>query len=98
MVDLIEISLGIVAFTLIVNLMIFVILFARTRLVSTGDVKVEINGDPDKTITVPAGGKLLQTLADQNLFLSSNIFLKLRVLTRSSISSTQIIDFKLGNL
>ena len=71
MVDLIEISLGIVAFTLIVNLMIFVILFARTRLVSTGDVKVEINGDPDKTITVPAGGKLLQTLADQNLFLSS---------------------------
>ena len=38
MVDLIEIVLGIVAFTLIVNLMIFVILFARTRLVSTGDV------------------------------------------------------------
>ena len=46
MIDLIEISLGIVAFTLIVNLMIFVILFARTRLVSTGDVKVEINGRP----------------------------------------------------
>ena len=71
MVDLIEIVLGIVAFTLIVNLMIFVILFARTRLVSTGDVTVEINGDPEKTITVPAGGKLLQTLAEQDLFLSS---------------------------
>ena len=71
MVDLIEIVLGIVAFTLIVNMMIFVILFARTRLVSTGDVTVEINGDPEKTITVPAGGKLLQTLADQDLFLSS---------------------------
>ena len=56
MVDLIEIVLGIVAFTLIVNMMIFVILFARTRLVSTGDVTVEINGDPEKTITVPAGG------------------------------------------
>ena len=71
MVDLIEIVLGIVAFTLIVNMMIFVILFARTRLVSTGDVTVEINGDPEKTIKVPAGGKLLQTLADQDLFLSS---------------------------
>ena len=71
MVDMIEIALGIVAFTLIVNLMIFVILFARTRLVSTGDVTVEINGDPEKTITVPAGGKLLQTLAEQDLFLSS---------------------------
>jgi Na+-transporting NADH:ubiquinone oxidoreductase subunit F len=56
MVDLIEIVLGIVA---------------RTRLVSTGDVTVEINGDPEKTITVPAGGKLLQTLAEQDLFLSS---------------------------
>ena len=71
MIDLIEIVLGIVAFTLIVNMMIFVILFARTRLVSTGDVTVEINGDPEKTITVPAGGKLLQTLAEQDLFLSS---------------------------
>jgi Na+-transporting NADH:ubiquinone oxidoreductase subunit F len=40
-------------------------------LVSTGDVTVEINGDPEKTITVPAGGKLLQTLAEQDLFLSS---------------------------
>ena len=60
MIDLIEIIFGIVAFTLIVNTMIFVILFARTKLVSTGDVTVEINGDPENTITVPAGGKLLQ--------------------------------------
>ena len=71
MVDTIEIILGIVSFTIIVNLMIFVILLARSRLVSTGDVTVEINGDPEKTISVPAGGKLLQTLAEQNLFLSS---------------------------
>ena len=71
MIDLIEIIFGIVAFTLIVNMMIFVILFARTKLVSTGDVTVEIIGVPEKTITVPAGGKLLQTLAEQDLFLSS---------------------------
>ena len=71
MVNTIEIILGIVSFTIIVNLMIFVILLARSRLVSTGNVTVEINGDPEKTISVPAGGKLLQTLAEQNLFLSS---------------------------
>ena len=46
MIDTIEIILGIVSFTIIVNLMIFVILLARSRLVSTGDVLVEINGDP----------------------------------------------------
>ena len=71
MINTIEIILGIVSFTIIVNLMIFVILLARSRLVSTGDVSVEINGDPERTISVPAGGKLLQTLADHNLFLSS---------------------------
>ena len=57
MVDTIEIILGIVSFTIIVNLMIFVILLARSGVVSTGDVTVEINGDPEKTISVPAGGK-----------------------------------------
>ena len=66
-----DLIFGIVTFALIVNLMIFVILFARSRLVSTGDVTIEINGDQDKVIKVPAGGKLLQTLASENLFLSS---------------------------
>jgi Na+-transporting NADH:ubiquinone oxidoreductase subunit F len=40
-------------------------------MVSSGDVTIEINGDPEKTITVPAGGKLLQTLADKGVFLAS---------------------------
>jgi Na+-transporting NADH:ubiquinone oxidoreductase subunit F len=66
-----DLIFGIATFALIVNLMIFVILFARSRLVSTGDVIIEINGDQDKAIKVPAGGKLLQTLASENLFLSS---------------------------
>ena len=66
-----EIVLGILAFTVVVNLMIFVILGARRFLVSTGDINIEMNEDPDRSIVVPAGGKLLQTLAAQNLFLSS---------------------------
>ncbi|MBA4265698.1 MAG: NADH:ubiquinone reductase (Na(+)-transporting) subunit F, partial [Comamonadaceae bacterium] len=45
--------------------------YARTHLVSSGDVRIEINGDPERTLTVPAGGKLLQTLANEGIFLSS---------------------------
>ena len=67
----IEIILGIVSFTIIVNVMVAIILLARSQLVSTGDVTIEINDDPNQKITVPAGGKLLQTLAANNLFLSS---------------------------
>ncbi|GAA4651652.1 NADH:ubiquinone reductase (Na(+)-transporting) subunit F [Kistimonas scapharcae] len=65
------IILGVVMFTLIVLSLVAIILAARSRLVSTGDVTIEINGDPTKTITAQAGGKLLQTLAGQGIFLSS---------------------------
>ncbi|MAT93954.1 MAG: NADH:ubiquinone reductase (Na(+)-transporting) subunit F [Halioglobus sp.] len=60
---------GVGMFTAIVLLLVLVILFARARLVSSGDVNIEINGE--KTITVPAGGKLLQTLSESNIFLAS---------------------------
>ncbi len=60
---------GVGMFTAIVLALVMVILLARSRLVSTGDVSIEINGE--KTITVPAGGKLLQTLGDADLFLAS---------------------------
>jgi Na+-transporting NADH:ubiquinone oxidoreductase subunit F len=40
-------------------------------MVSSGNVTIEINDDPEKAITVPAGGKLLQTLADKGIFLAS---------------------------
>jgi len=54
-----------------VMLLVSLILVARARLVSSGDVQIEINGDPERTLTVPAGGKLLNTLADAGIFLSS---------------------------
>jgi Na+-transporting NADH:ubiquinone oxidoreductase subunit F len=65
------IILGVVMFTGTVLALVAVILMARARLVSSGDVKIEINGDPEKTVTVPAGGKLLGTLAEQGIYLSS---------------------------
>jgi len=66
-----EIFLGILVFTLAVNTMVFIILAARKALVATGNVAIQINEDLDRSIIVQAGGKLLQTLASQNLFLSS---------------------------
>lgn len=65
----IEIILGVVMFTAVVLALVAIILGARSKLVNSGDVTIEINGE--KTITVPAGGKLLQTLASNNLFLAS---------------------------
>ncbi|MFC0269370.1 NADH:ubiquinone reductase (Na(+)-transporting) subunit F [Kushneria aurantia] len=71
MVDTSVILLGVVMFTLIILALVGIILTARSRLVSSGDVTIEINGDPESTITTQAGGKLLQTLAGNGIFLSS---------------------------
>ncbi len=71
MVDINTIIAGVVMFTLVVMALVALIIFARGRLVSTGAVTIEINGDPERAITVPAGGKLLNTLAEDGVFLSS---------------------------
>ena len=66
-----DILLGVITFTLAVNLMILFILASRKFLVASGNIEIEMNEDPDRTLSVPAGGKLLQTLASENMFLSS---------------------------
>ncbi len=65
----IEIILGVAMFILVVVALVLVILSARAKLVSSGDVNIEINGE--KTITVSAGDKLLQTLGNNGIFLAS---------------------------
>jgi len=67
----IDLLLGVVSFTGIVLLLVFIIMAARSQLVSTGQVSIEINGDSANAIKVPSGSKLLQTLADHKIFLSS---------------------------
>ncbi len=64
-----QIILGVIMFTLIVLLLVAIILSARSQLVSTGSIKIEINGE--KIIEAESGGKLLQTLASNDVFLSS---------------------------
>ncbi|MBT7795830.1 MAG: NADH:ubiquinone reductase (Na(+)-transporting) subunit F, partial [Gammaproteobacteria bacterium] len=52
--NVIEVVLGVSMFTGIIMMLVFVILYARRLLVSTGEVTIEINGDPEKTITCSA--------------------------------------------
>jgi Na+-transporting NADH:ubiquinone oxidoreductase subunit F len=66
-----EIILGVSMFTAIVLALVLVILFAKSKLVSSGDVTISINGDPEKAVITAAGGKLLGALADQGIFIPS---------------------------
>ncbi len=66
---MLEISLGVSFFTLIVLALVFLILFAKSRLVASGHVNIEINSE--KTVQAPVGSKLLGALADAHLFVSS---------------------------
>lgn len=61
--------LAVTMFTLVICLLVVVILFAKSRLVAAGNVKITINNK--KVVEVPAGGKLLNVLADQKIFVSS---------------------------
>jgi len=64
-----EIILGIVMFTVIVLVLALMILFAKSKLVSEGDITIKVNNE--KELTMPAGGKLLGALASQGIFVPS---------------------------
>ena len=64
-----NIILGVLMFTVTVTVLVSLILIAKSQLVASGLVKVLINDQ--KLIEVPAGGKLLSALADNNVFVSS---------------------------
>ena len=66
---MIAIALGVGLFTAIVISLVGIILFARSRLVATGNVNVLVN--EEREIHAPVGSKLLGALADASLFVSS---------------------------
>lgn len=66
-----EIILGVVMFTLIVLALTVMILFAKSKLVNTGDISVDINDDVEKSFVAPAGDKLLNMLSSHGIFVSS---------------------------
>ena len=66
---MIQIVLGVALFTLIVLDLVSLILFARSKLVASGNVSILVNDE--KELEAPVGGKLLGALAESKLFVSS---------------------------
>ncbi len=64
-----EITLAVALFTGIVIFLAVLILVARSQLVPSGDIRINVNDERD--IAVPAGGKLLSALTARELFLPS---------------------------
>jgi Na+-transporting NADH:ubiquinone oxidoreductase subunit F len=64
-----EVGLGVGLFTGIILLLVLVILFARSKLVASGAVKVLVN--EERELQMSPGVKLMNGLADANLFVAS---------------------------
>jgi len=63
------ITLSVVMFLAVMLMLVGVLLFARHKLIPSGPVKVTINDD--KELTANAGGTLLNTLAENGIYLPS---------------------------
>lgn len=61
--------LGMLMFTLVVISLVVVLMIAKAKLVSGARVKLTIN--ETNTLTVPSGGTLLSTLANEKIFIPS---------------------------
>ncbi|GAD05620.1 Na(+)-translocating NADH-quinone reductase subunit F [Porphyromonas crevioricanis] len=60
---------SVVVFVVITLILVIALLFAKSKLVPSGTVKLSINNDSN--LDVPIGGTLLNTLQSNNIFLSS---------------------------
>lgn len=66
-----SILIGVASLTIVIVLLVLVLMFAESKLVNKGKVKILINGDADKSPEVEAGGTLLSVLSGQGIFLPS---------------------------
>ncbi|MCP4806665.1 MAG: NADH:ubiquinone reductase (Na(+)-transporting) subunit F [Proteobacteria bacterium] len=65
------IGLGVGMFLFVVLALVGFLMVAKSQLVSDADVKIIVNDDESKPITAKAGGTLLNTLAEQKIFIPS---------------------------
>jgi Na+-transporting NADH:ubiquinone oxidoreductase subunit F len=65
------IVIGVVGFTVVILALVLILMAARGQLVQSGEVTILINGDPEKALKAPAGSTLLNTLADNQIFIPS---------------------------
>ncbi len=63
--------LGVVMFTVVILSLVAVLAVAKSKLVSSGEVTLTINDDPDKALKVAAGSTLLNTLSANKIFIPS---------------------------
>jgi Na+-transporting NADH:ubiquinone oxidoreductase subunit F len=66
-----EIYLGVGMFITIVLALVFIIMFAKSKLVPEGEITITINGGAEASITAQPGDKLLGALANAGIFVSS---------------------------
>jgi Na+-transporting NADH:ubiquinone oxidoreductase subunit F len=69
--DMTLIILSVTIFMVIVLALTLIILFARSKLVPRGKAHLLINDDPERSLEVPLGGKLLFALGDQGIYVPS---------------------------
>jgi len=62
---------GVGAFLLLVLLLVALLMVARSKLVSTGEVTISINDNAERSLHVPSGSTLLSTLANNQIFIPS---------------------------
>lgn len=62
---------SVVAFSVVILLLVLILLYAQSKLVQSGDVKIIVNGDEANPIVTAAGSTLLNTLSGQKVFLPS---------------------------
>jgi Na+-transporting NADH:ubiquinone oxidoreductase subunit F len=71
LIDLMLVIWAIVAFSVLLLVMAFGLIYAQKKLVAQGDVKIIINGDEEKPLLVKPGSSLLSTLSGEKIFLPS---------------------------
>ncbi len=68
---MITVLLGVAMFTGVILSLVALLMVAKNRLVASGQVQIAINDDPSNALTVNSGGTLLNTLADNKIFIAS---------------------------
>lgn len=68
---MLTVMLGVTMFTGVIVALVCVLLIAKAKLVASGEVTVHINDDPSNDLKIDAGNTLLNSLADNRIFIPS---------------------------